>query len=70
MHNGVYGDAQEYGRQYAYEPSAQAHNESFGIEHTGDILFRSADGAQNADLLGALEHAYIGDDSDHDAGNY
>ena len=34
-----------------------------------DVLLAGADGAQDADLLGALQHRDISDDPDHDAGD-
>ena len=69
MDNGVYRDAQQYRCQNADKSGAEADYNGLGVKHARDILLRSADSAQNADLLRTLENADIGDNTYHYARN-
>ena len=47
-----------------------ADDEGLGVEDGGNVPLRSADGAQDTDLLGALQNGDVSDDTDHDRGDY
>ena len=68
--DGVDGDAQQHRQTNAGNAGGKAHDEGLGIEDAGNILLAGADGTQDADLFGALQHRDIGDDTDHNGGNH
>ena len=65
----VRDDGQEQGHQDADDAGGEAHDERLGVKDPGHIPAGGADGPQDADLLGALQHADVGDDPDHNGGN-
>jgi hypothetical protein len=67
---GVARDEQQQRHAHADEPGAQSDDEGLGVEHLGDVPAGGADGAEYADLLGALQHGNIGYYADHDAGHH
>ena len=69
MDDGVYRDAQKYGSQNSDKSCSEADDDGLGIKYARDILLRSADSAQNADLFRTLKDADIGYDADHNARN-
>ena len=51
-------DEQDLAQHDAHDARAQADDERlFGVEHLGNVHLGSANGAQNADLFPALQHA-------------
>ena len=66
VHDDVYRDIQQHRHENADKPCREPDDERLGIEHARHVLLRRADGAEYTDLLGALKHAYIRDDADHD----
>ena len=53
-------------QSHAKQSRNQTLDQCFGVEYPRDIVLRRADGAQNADLLCALQHGNICDNADHD----
>ena len=83
MDDGVYRDAQKYGSQNSDKSCSEADDDGLGVKYARDILLRSTDSAQNADLFRktaaqyfdnadlfrTLKDADIGYDADHNARN-
>ena len=66
----IAGDEQQQAEHHAHHAGTQADDKGLGVEHLRDVVLGGTDGAQNADLLAALQHADIGDDADHDGGHH
>ena len=65
VHDEVDRDDEQQRDADADGTGAEALDERLRVEHARDVALARADGAQDADLLRALEHGDIGDDAYH-----
>ena len=63
-HVGIHREAHDHHDQDGKDARDQALDEGLGVEDALDVALGRADGAQDADLLLALQDADVGDDAD------
>ena len=69
-HVGIHWEAHDHHDQDGKDARDQALDEGLGVEDALDVALGRADGAQDADLLLALQDADVGDDADHDGAHH
>ena len=69
-HVGIHREAHDHHDQDGKDARDQALDEGLGVEDALDVALGRADGAQDADLLLALQDTDVGDDADHDGAHH